>query len=103
MCLVAGGSVDQMFLNCFAATGLTQWVREATFLFSGNILDLFFTSETDQVGDVKVLATFPKCGHSPVVCEYLFASDQDSERYLWHKGDYCGMSYALLGTDWKFD
>ena len=104
-----GGGVDQMFLNFFAAAGLTQWVREATFLSSGNILDLFFTSETNRVEDVKVLASLPKCGHSPVVCEYLFASDQDSEdhvlneRYLWHKGDYHGMSYALLGTDWEFD
>ena len=32
---------DRLFLDCFAAPGLTQWVMEPTFVSSGNTLDLF--------------------------------------------------------------
>ena len=76
----------------------------------GNILDLFLTSETDWVGDVEVLASFPRCGHSPIICEYLFNFDIDADvddvvqqTYLWHRGDYCHMSIALSGLNWELE
>ena len=68
--------------------------------------------ELDRVGGVNVYAPFPKCGHSPVVCEYLFDIDCDLEvdvhneiqlQYLWHRGDYCQMSEALWGVDWELE
>ena len=62
---------DQVFVDCCVASGLLQWVKEPTFVTSVNILDVFFTSEDDWVGDVDVLAPFPGSGHSPVQCEYL--------------------------------
>ena len=65
------GRVDRMFLECFAVAGLTQWVMEATFVSSGNTLDLFLTSEVDRVGSIEVHAPFPKCRHTPVVCIFL--------------------------------
>ena len=36
---------DTVFLDCFVAAGLTQCVKEPTFVSSGTILDLFLTSE----------------------------------------------------------
>jgi hypothetical protein len=47
-------------------------VEEATNANSGNVLDLFLTSETDRVDAVEVLTPFLRCVHSPVVCHYLF-------------------------------
>ena len=44
--------MDRLFLDCFVSAGLTRWVMEGTFVSSGNILDLFLTSETDRVGSV---------------------------------------------------
>ena len=70
---------DRLFFDCFVAAALTQWVTEATFVTSGNSLDLFLTSEVDRVGDIKVLAPFPRCDHSPLVCDYLFNSDLDAD------------------------
>ena len=100
------GRVDRMFLECFAAAGLTQWVMEATFVSSGNTLYLFLTSEVDRVGSIKVHASFPKCRHTPVVCEYLFNSDLNADvynevqlKYLWRRGDYCRLSNALSRVD----
>ena len=96
------GKIDRMFMDCFNTAGLTQWVLEPTFVSSGNTLDLFLTSELDRVGAVTVYASFSKCGHSPVVCDYLFMLDSDLDtnvydeiqlKYLWHRGYYCRMCY----------
>ena len=82
---------------------------EATFIAFGNTLDLFFTSEIARVGDVRILSPFPRCGHSPLVCEYLFSFDIDAdehivkERYLWHRGDYGSLLRALLRVDWEME
>ena len=53
-------------------------VIEATFVTFGNTLDLFLTSEVDRV-DVKMLAPFPRCDPSPLLCNYLFNSDLDAD------------------------
>ena len=93
---------DRLLFDCFVAAGLTQWVMEATFVTSGNTLYLFLTSEGDRVGDIRVLALFPRCGHSLLVCKYLFNSDlnadeaeETTEQCLWHRCDYGRMSEAL--------
>jgi hypothetical protein len=101
---------DQLFLDCFAVCGLHQWVSESTFVSSGNVLDLFLTSELDRVGDVEVLAPLPRCSHSPVICDYLFenVSEPDdgtrhSLRYSWHRGNYGAISEALSRVDWPLE
>ncbi len=63
--------MNRFFLECFVGAGLHQWVQEPT-VTSGNILDLFLTSEDDRVGVVQVLEPFPHCIHSPIVMEYVF-------------------------------
>ena len=72
---------------------------EPTFISSSNTLDLFLTLEIDRVGDIKVLSPFPRCGHYPLVGEYLFNSnlgtedgEEIAECYLWHRDDYVGLS-----------
>lgn len=82
--------VDSQFLDCFCSLGLTQWVREATIVTSGNILDLVLTSEDDRVGEVRVLPPLPSCSHSPVVFDYIFhlggrIVQARSERRSWHR------------------
>ena len=57
--------LEAVFINVFRSLGLTQWVSEATFPRSGNILDLVLTSEQDQVGSINVLAPLPGCDHCP--------------------------------------
>ena len=66
---------------------------EPTFISSGNTLDILLTSEIDRVGDVKVLAPFPRCGHCPLIGGYVFNSNLDAddgeeiaECCLWHRG-----------------
>jgi hypothetical protein len=107
---VGGSRNDQLFLNCFVEAGLYQWVEEATNANSGNVLDLFLTSETDRVGAVEVLAPFPRCIHSPVVCHYLFyehlnvdGGQPETVHYLWHRGNYHGLSSALSVIDWNLE
>ena len=101
--------VDRAFLECFVAEGLTQWVLEPTFVPSGNILDLIFTSEGDRVGSVEVMPPFPRCAHSPVICDYVFRDgpfeDQlvDEPRRLWFRGSYRAISNSLSDVDWDFE
>ena len=95
------------FLDCFTAAGLSQWVEEAKFVTSGNILHLFLTSETDRVGEVLVLPPILRCGHSSVICDYVYISDledessKDQQKYLWHRGNYGQLSEALSRVDWS--
>ena len=70
--LILDLSID--FLDCFVSLGLTQWASESTFVSSGSVLDLFFTTEENGVGAVKIAAPFPRCLHSPVIAEYLFST-----------------------------
>ena len=79
------GKVDRMFIDCFNAAGLTQWVLKPTFVSSGNTLDLFLTSELDCVGAVTVYALFLKYGHSPVVCDYLSMFDSSLDTNVYDK------------------
>ena len=89
------------------AAGLTQWVREQTFVQSGYIFDLILTSELDRVGDVRVLGPLPGCSHLPVVCDYFYgfgreeAEEQMDVHYLWRRRNYVCLFEALAGVDWE--
>ena len=106
---------DQLFLDCFDSLGLIQWVQEPTYPRSCNILDLFFTSDPDRVGQVGVLPPLPKCDHSPVVVDYLFQSDYAAATLTkpqsrnertprhWERGRYNKMNRELSLIDWDFE
>ena len=83
---------QMLFFDCFSLLGLSQWVEEGTFVDSSNVLDLVLTTERDRVGDVSVLAPFPRCHHCPVIFQYVFQFDKDvdsinSEQLLWCRGN----------------
>ena len=101
----SGTPHDRAFLDAFLLMGLEQWVRESTFLPSGNILDLVFTSDEDIVSDVEVLAPLPGCHHCPVVVTLLphrndpGISPLNTHR-MWHRADYGRMCEYLQTVDW---
>lgn len=114
----AGGGVcryasrtDRLFVDCFVSAGLYQWIEEATFVSSDNTLDLFLTSELDRVGSVEILACFPRCKHSPMVCSYWFSFNQGVEQgnavgpagFSWHRGRYVSISGALSSINWEVE
>ena len=98
--------LDLKFSEVFVECGLTQWIREGTFVPSGNILDLVFTSESDSVGQYKVYPPFPNCHHSPVVIDYLPAMYSQKEiqsqiHLCWRKGNYDSVNRELMCIDWS--
>ena len=99
--------LDNSFYESFINAGLTQVVRESTHFPSGNILDLFFTSNSERVGSYIVLPPLPGCSHSPVICSYVFQNlnlftshSENSKNRLWTKGRYDIMASILNGVDW---
>ena len=97
--------LDMRFYETFLECGLVQWIRDSTFVTSGNTLDLIFTSEIDSVGQYEIFPPFPNCHHSPVVISYLPAiKSQDSRssppRLCWVKGNYEEITEELLQVDW---
>ena len=102
---------DRSFLDVFYSLGLTQWVHEATYPRSGNILDLVLTSEPDRIGLLRVLPPIPGCDHSPTVFDYAFATDhspnlhrpRDSPHRHWHRGNYGALSNSLSVLDWDLE
>ena len=123
ICLHSGGTYSPCLLttsyqlinySLIALTPLvsTQWVCEPTYPRSGNILDLFFTSDTDRVGQVRVLPPLPKCDHCPVIVDNLFkfapsAVSQTRPSVLkarhWERGHYNIMMRQLSLVDWDFE
>ena len=97
--------VDRLFLDCFAACGLTQYVLEGTFFPSGNTLDLVLSSEEGRILDVECGTPFPGCHHCPVVARmvYQFAVPEveKTDAWSWSKGDYDSFSDALFEVDWE--
>ena len=99
---------EMFFFDSFSLLGLSQRVKEGTFIDSNNILDLVLTTEWDRIGDVLVLEPFPRCHHCPVVCEYVlqFTGDNEDEvveKRLWSKGNYAELSNSILAVDWLFE
>ena len=105
----ATNPIDRAFLEAFTSLGLTQWVNEATYPRSGNILDLVLTSETDRIGLVQVLPPIPGCDHSPTEFEYNFTADlsldqsRSSPHRHWHKGNFHALSASLGRIDWDLE
>ena len=46
--------LDNTFFEAFISAGLEQIVKESTFFPSGTILDLFFTTDSDRIGNCKL-------------------------------------------------
>ena len=97
--------VDRLFLDCFAACGLTQYVTEGTFFPSGNTLDLVLSSEEGRIVDVECAVPFPGCHHSPVVAsmvfQYVVPDVERLDRWAWSRGNYDAFSDALFEVDWE--
>ena len=100
--------LDNTFFESFINAGLSQLVRESTHFPSGNILNLFLTSNSERVGSCLILPPLPSCSHSPVFCSYVFQnlnffssrSGFKKDR-LWTKGRYDIMATILDGVDWE--
>ena len=101
--------VERQFLDAFLSLGLTQWVTEATYPRSGNILDLMFTTDDDRIGSVAVLPPIPGCDHCPTMCDYLFdslalpASLPSKSQWKWHHGKYNKIARSLAEVDWDLE
>ena len=101
---------DKLFYDCFVSLGLNQWVVEPTFLSSGNILDLVFTSDDDRVGEIEVLAPLPHCQHTMIMFTYIFQTLEHFDNVLptftkrcWYKGKYNLINEYLISVDWHFE
>ena len=97
--------VDKQFMEAFISLGLTQWVKEATYPLSGNILDLILTTDSDRIGAVYVLPPIPGSDHCPTLCDYLFdhfnsTASAPRTRKKWHHGKYDKISMRLSDIDW---
>ena len=102
--------LDNTFFEAFISAGLEQIVKESTFFPSGTILDLFFTTDSDRIGNCKTLTPLPRCSHVPVFCSYVYQnfhnvihSNSDLPIRLWSKGNYTQMGFILSEVDWEFE
>ena len=43
---------EMFFFDSFSLLGLSQWLKEGTFIDPNNILDLMLTTGLDRIGDV---------------------------------------------------
>lgn len=59
--------LEEQFLDLFSSLGLVQWVKQATYLRSNNILDLIFTTENDRISNVNLIDPFSGCDHFPSI------------------------------------
>ena len=100
--------LDVDFYNTFISVGLVQVVRDSTIFPSGNILDLFLSTDSERVGSCEVLAPLPGCCHVPVVVSYVFQDLPgtindvlpDVPDKLWTRGRYDIISSILRDVDW---
>ena len=98
----------QAFVDVFISLGLTQWVCTPTFVRSGNILDLVFTTDPDRVACVEVLPPFLSLGHSCVMFDYLFQMDVESafqaqRKRAWFRGRFGAIEEHLRACDWYYE
>ena len=64
---LSANRLDVDFYDTFISVGLEQVVTDSTIFPSGNILDLFLSTDSERVGSCAVLAPLPGCDHVPVV------------------------------------
>ena len=106
--------IDREFYTKLTSLGLSQWVHESTFLYSDNILDLVLTTDEDRVINLHLLPPLPRCGHSPVIFDYLFqflasrgdvpsTSIAQAPVQLWSRADFGSIRRHLAGVDWGFE
>ena len=102
--------LDLQFYNTFIQLGLVQIVTSSTNFPSGNILDLFLTTDSERIGSCSVLAPLPRCCHAPVLCSYVFQSlskfnefSTDRQIRIWTKGNYRQIEHILSDVDWFFE
>ena len=98
-------STDRWFYGCFEECGLTQLVTEATFLPSGNTLDLILCTDPDRFLEVEYLPPLPRCHHCPVLSRLIYQSntrsmEEECDRYSWNRGNYAEMLRELHDMDW---
>lgn len=95
-------------MDCFTSLGLHQWVTTPTFVRSDNIIDLALTSESDRVGELKIMSPLPNCGHCPVLLCYYFQFGVTTDnppliKRSWHRGKYNLINDRLSEIDWNFE
>ena len=103
---------ERLFFNTITTLGLTQWVKEPTFVYSENTLDLVLTTEPDRILDIKLLPPFPRCGHSLIVVKYVFqhlvqtapaSTTEPRLTKLWRQGDFAAINRELNRIDWGYE
>ena len=99
--------LDRFYYDVFVSLGFTQIVKVATNFPSGNILDLFFTTNHERVGHYEVLPPLPCCSHGVVLVSYVFqsiyvnkSSDVRSANRICTKGKYELIARCLVDIDW---
>ena len=102
--------LGESFYNAFVTVGLNQIIDCPTIHPSGNILDLFFTSDLERIGSYEVLHCLPNCAHSPVLVNYIYqflpdsdvaSNESSSIEYLWSRGRFDLLSRCLADVDWE--
>ena len=95
--------LDQSFYDLFLILGLNQLVHGPTYVPSGNVLDLIFTSEVESFGEVSILSPLPNCYHCPVVIELFVRPVLAVHKRirLWFRGNYRSISEELYVIDWE--
>lgn len=84
-------AVDINFPDLFTSLGLSQWVKQPTFLCSDHILDLIFTTEHDRISNLTLLDPLPGCDHFPIIFDYLFCSSASSV-----SSDYSDLNFSTF-------
>lgn len=102
-------TVDDRYLNLFTTLGLHQHITEATFIPSGNIIDLLLTSDPDRVMDVYILPPFPHCSHALIHFIYTFqqpppTTNSHLHTYInWPRGNFAAITSFLSLVNWDFE
>ena len=47
-------------------------MTESTIYSSGNILDVFVSTDSDRVGSCETFTPLPACSHVPIAISYVF-------------------------------
>ena len=97
---------DRFFGDCISECGLLQLVTEATYISSGNILDLILCSDADRFFDVECLSPLPQWQHCPVVAGLIYQGSSQREggsmeKFAWSRGNYRRFAEALFDIDWE--
>ena len=106
--------LDNTFFEAFILIGLTYVVKESTNFPSGSILDLFFASVGERIGNCLTLTPLSRCSAehliSTVLCFYVYQNFSDSmlhasdlPKRLWSRGNYSHTTDVLSVIDWVIE